>query len=544
MKYRIAFLSMFAVSATLGMYGQSADDTNSQNNKKSFEEFRQGILSGYDEFRSTILEHYADFLNGEWHEYESLNGLKRDETPKPVDVPRVTPVTPGQHPLRPSKPDEPVLPPKPEKPTKPTKPEPPKEPVKPVKPAVPEEPKISPTPSEPPTPPAPAMPEKPQEPVKPTMPATPARQDGFEFEFYGMPMSINDIDFAISKNLSQPSDFASQWKKLDGAKVGKTLAPVIKKNVEHLGLNDYLTYKYVESYVNGRFPQSPPSSKMSLIHYLLAHLGYDVRIGVTSKGNPVLLIPFEKLVYGRQFLKMAGTRYYIFPPEGQDIKTLIQERISTCDIPDNVNKGDKFGLVLSELNLPVKPKPFDLEYGRLHLQGEVNENLMPILYRYPQMPMEDYAKSVIQPELRRNLAEQIRTQLSSLEDDDQKVEELLHFTQSVFSYATDDAYHGFEKPYFVEETLFYPKNDCEDRAIFYTYFLWNALGRESQLISFPGHEAASVVMDHLDSGTYYMNEGKKYFISDPTYIGAKTGMIMPNYSGVAPEIDYSYGKGN
>lgn len=62
---------------------------------------------------------------------------------------------------------------------------------------------------------------------------------------------------------------------------------------------------------------------------------------------------------------------------------------------------------------------------------------------------------------------------------------LLQFVQSGFSYATDDAFHGFEKPYFLEENLFYPKNDCEDRAIFYTYLLWNALGVENQLLCFP-----------------------------------------------------------
>ena len=144
---------------------------------------------------------------------------------------------------------------------------------------------------------------------------------------------------------------------------------------------------------------------------------------------------------------------------------------------------------------------------------------MPVLYHYPQMPVSDFANSDVQPELRRKLIAQLRYN---------------------FEYATDEDNHGFEKPYFLEETLYYPKNDCEDRAIFYTYFLWNALGKEAQLISFPGHEAATVRLDNPVEGTCYDYEGATYYISDPTFIGSKTGMIMPPYKSTAPNIDYTF----
>ena len=125
---------------------------------------------------------------------------------------------------------------------------------------------------------------------------------------------------------------------------------------------------------------------------------------------------------------------------------------------------------------------------------------------------------------------------------DQAVGELLKFMHNVFEYSTDEDFHGFEKPYFVEETLFYPKNDCEDRAIFYTWLLWNALGREAQLISFPGHEAATVRLDNPVEGTSYDYKGETFYVSDPTYIGSTTGMVMPIYSTQTPHVDYTYGK--
>lgn len=63
--------------------------------------------------------------------------------------------------------------------------------------------------------------------------------------------------------------------------------------------------------------------------------------------------------------------------------------------------------------------------------------------------------------------------------------------------------HGFEKPYFIEEWLYYPQNDCEDRAVFYTYMLWNVLDVENQMLTYPGHESSSVRLDRPLNGDNY-----------------------------------------
>ena len=499
---KIAFLiSGLSLLVSVG-YAQTQNNqpkTAGLNKDESFEEFRKRVHSNYGQFRQNILDHYADFLNGEWHEYESLNGLKRDETPKPEEAPRVdSPYTQ----------ELPSLPPLPEK--------------------------------EPEVPSAPKTPGIPRTPTSPLIPSSPSvNNNNFNFAFYDIPMEIADFNYSISDNLENPSDFANQWKSLEEAKVGEKMLPSIRKKIKEIGLNDYLTYKYLESYVNDKFPKASNSARMALVHYLLVHLGYDARIAVTTKGTPLLLIPFKQTVYGKSYLSLQNQRYYIFPPEGKDVSTIFSEKVMTCQLPSDVDKGNTFDLVVGELNIPVKPKKFDLEYGPLHLTGEMNENLIPILYRYPQMPIEDYAKSNIQPQVRAQITEQVKNQLGNMEGD-QGVEALLHFTQNAFQYATDDAYHGFEKPYFVEETLFYPKNDCEDRAIFYTYLLYNALGRDAQLVSFPGHEAATVSLKQPQGGVSYQYNGKTYYISDPTYIGASSGMVMPSYLNVTPEVDYTY----
>ena len=508
-----------------GAYAQPSAQTKKQN-KQSFEEFRKGILSDYQEFRQTLLDRYADFLNGEWHEYESYNGVKRDSKPKPRTVPKISEkpqpeAVPGGtvigSPAGPASPAPKTAPstPAPAEPAKQTKPEPAKKPIEP-KPAV--EPKPS------------AEPKPAAEPRKPKVD---------EFSFYGLPMQMPQIEFNITDKLYSNNDYAAQWRSLQNADVAAQVLPEIKAIADEVGLNDYLTYQLIQFYIDSKFPKADMTSRMAAVHYLLANLGYDARIAVTGGGIPLLLIPFKQTIYSRTYMMIGNKKFYVFEPEGYSLSQTGPQQIMTCRLPEDINNGKSMDLRLGELRIPEKPKAFVFEYGPIHLTGEVNENIMPVLYHYPQMPVGDFAVSNIQPKLREQLVKQMKSQLDGLEGDD-AVAALLSFMHSVFDYATDEDFHGFEKPYFLEETLYYPKNDCEDRAIFYTYFLWNALGREAQLISFPGHEAATVKLDKPVEGTCYDYQGETYYISDPTFIGSKTGMIMPPYKNETPNIDYTF----
>ena len=106
-----------------------------------------------------------------------------------------------------------------------------------------------------------------------------------------------------------------------------------------------------------------------------------------------------------------------------------------------------------------------------------------------------------------------------------------------FEYATDDQ-HGFEKPYFFEEMLFYPKCDCEDLSIFYSYLLKAVLGVENHIVNYPGHEAVYVNLGKQINGHCYLYDKKRFYVSDPTYIGAVTGICMEQYENEKPRIDF------
>ena len=91
---------------------------------------------------------------------------------------------------------------------------------------------------------------------------------------------------------------------------------------------------------------------------------------------------------------------------------------------------------------------------------------------------------------------------------------------------------------FIEENFYYPKNDCEDRAIFYAFLIRNLLGLDVHLVHFPGHECTAVCFGTENViGSGYRYEGKTYIICDPTYIGANIGQCMPQYEDVEPKVE-------
>lgn len=457
----------------------------------SFEEFRKGLLQSYSSYREGVLKDYAKFLDGVWEEYATFKGEKRDSAPKPATAP-VAPMPEA---------------------SAATEELPAPEVVAVTAPEPVAAPKIEP------------------KAVAPLSPTT------YEFDFYGVPLSVADIDVKMLNRLEGSDQYANQWRKLADDKRSASLVKELQALAGKLNFNDYLTYDLVRHYVNARYGSAHSSTRSALIHYILANMGFDARLAATDSKEGLILLPFDTKVYGIPYMTVDNKKYYVFADEKLDTNA----RIFTCKLPADAPKGNALGLRLNPINIPLKEKPFDLTFGSLHLTGRVNANLFPIIYHYPQMEIADYVRSILDPDLRQSIVEQVKEQIGGQQPVD-AVNNLLQFTQSAFAYATDEQAHGFEKPYFFEEILYYPECDCEDRVIFYSYLLWNALGVENQLITYPGHESAAVALPAEIDGDNYKYRGNTFYISDPTYIGAITGQCMPNFRNNKPEIEYYYKK--
>lgn len=463
-----------------------AQDINSD-----FQAYRKGMLENYSGFRKTILDDYAKYLQGVWEEYDAFRGQKRDDKPKPRSVPKKddTPVAPQEIP----------------------------------------EPTVTPHPT---TPIEPVMPKKPTPITPPSLPSS------MEFSFYGMNLRAVSCKLHTLNGLDS-KDIAKAWERYQRDATMKDVVSSLKMLVDGYGLNDWFTFDLVRLYANNISHNI--NDRIILRHYLLVNMGYDIRLA--SDGTSLmLLVPFAQQVYERSYFSIDNKKYYAFF-DGQTSESLNGRSVSTCRLPQNVNLGASIDLTFWGTPFGVKSQveqSFNVSDGNICLKGSVDKGMMEAIRHYPQMDVPYYAMSNIAPDFHQALLEQMAMQIRGLSERD-AVSKILHFIQHAFDYATDGEQHGYEKPYFIEENFYYPKNDCEDRAILFAFFVHNLLGLDVHLVDYPGHECTAVNFAQTKiNGDGYIYEGKTFYICDPTYIDASIGQCMPIYRDVKPVVEQWY----
>jgi hypothetical protein len=110
---------------------------------------------------------------------------------------------------------------------------------------------------------------------------------------------------------------------------------------------------------------------------------------------------------------------------------------------------------------------------------------------------------------------------------------VLHFVQKSFKYETDGMQFGREKVMFAQETLFYDKSDCEDRAVLYAYLVKKLFGINVIGIKYKDHMATALYIPM--KGDSIKIKSKRFVVADPTYINASIGQSMPKYKSIMPQ---------
>lgn len=456
----------------------------------TYEDYRKKLLSDYSQFRKSVLDGYADYLSGIWSEYQAFKGEKRDIRPKPVTPPDVD-TTPPVPPFD----DEPII----------VVPDDTPEPT-PVHPLL-----------TPPTPPA---------------PPAPAPDDNTYCTFYGQKVKIPRLK-CLPVNSLEGDDVADAWRTYTKNKTQQQVAQLLS-TAQALQLNDWFTFELARETVLQQCTANSSLEHTVLLHFIAANMGYDVRLAKCDD-TPVLLLPFTTTIYERSYINIDDIKYYIYPIGGSDLSGI--HSLYTCDLPKNIDLGRVINPSINTMLMGSGHKrQCTLVWKDIEVTAEVDEGTMEMVRRYPQMEIPLYAMSTLNSQLRKSVLEQLRPHIDGLSKTE-AANKLLHFVQHCFRYATDDEQHGYEKTYFFEENFYYPKNDCEDRAVFYAYLVRHLIGLDVHLIYFPGHECTAVCFNTDEvRGTGYRYDGRTYMICDPTYIGADIGMCMPQYRDVEPSI--------
>jgi hypothetical protein len=265
--------------------------------------------------------------------------------------------------------------------------------------------------------------------------------------------------------------------------------------------------------------------------FSLLKSGYDVKAGYTGN-NIYLLVNFDIPVYFKSYLEQKGKKYYIilFYNQKEPEKNL---RSYDADYPERLNH---IQLYMSELpNLKKMEGYKNINYLGHKIKIAYNKNLIDFYKSYPECDLSVYFPPPLSKQALKSLDNFILPELKQ-KSIRQQVDFLLDFVQHAIAYKTDYEQFGRENYLFAEETLFYPYADCEDRVVLLYHLIKHYTDLKSIALLYDGHVSFAVNIPENIEGTYVYYNNKKFYVADPTYIGASVGMIMPDYENRKPEI--------
>jgi hypothetical protein len=176
-------------------------------------------------------------------------------------------------------------------------------------------------------------------------------------------------------------------------------------------------------------------------------------------------------------------------------------------------------------------------FVKLDAQTAVNKNIINFFNDYPiagpangkdvTLKWYKYGNLSMTQELKDKLYPQLKAKIDRLPNV-AAAEILLSWIQYGLEYKLDEKVWGHDRPFFAEESLYYPYADCEDRAVLFSQLVRDLLGLDVILVynANPGHLYTAVAFNEDVPGDYIMVNNRKFMVCDPTYYGAGVGKTM------------------
>lgn len=360
-----------------------------------------------------------------------------------------------------------------------------------------------------------------------------AVRNGLRFDFYGQTLQTGfprSAAFTL-KGIDEKS-VGKMWKELVASELyEQLLADCVRWHAE-LELGDWGYVLLIEKLTAALFGSVSSNEAVLLQGYLLTQSGLDVRIVHEDQGRLLLAVSVDcKLSWN--YYVTVGKRAYYFRNYGQSVGS-----IRTYANP-YATQSRPCGMVQEAMpKLPyteaVSVAHISRRYPELAARPAVNKNLMMYLDDFPITDFPIYVYTGMSETLKHQLLPMLRRRLEGLSQVE-AANRLIDFVQTGFEYAKDDDQFKREKPFFIDELFFYPRSDCEDRAIFYAYLMRELLGLDAALLYYPNHLAVAVAFDQQPEGTAIIVNGRRYLVCDPTN-NRIIGQIHKDYRSVKPEV--------
>ncbi len=299
--------------------------------------------------------------------------------------------------------------------------------------------------------------------------------------------------------------------------------------IKEMNLNDWGKYLLINKVAQKVFVNTDDAKLLTW--FLFNKLGYAVKVGLSGK-HLVLMYYSKKIIYSTPNYNFGNKKFYV-------IANYAKGKVGKLYSYDHDYPGADRALDLSLNTLPnfvksTKNKQLHFkEFGKEYqLEFVYNQNLIDFMATYPQADYATYFNAPVENDTYKSIAQGLKKYVDSKRISD-AMNFVLHFVQNAFEYERDNEQFGREKVMFAEETLYYDKSDCEDRAVLYAYLIKELFGISVIGVKYKDHMATALYVPM--EGDAIKENGKKFVIADPTYINASIGQSMPKYKSIRPE---------
>lgn len=297
-----------------------------------------------------------------------------------------------------------------------------------------------------------------------------------------------------------------------------------------LRLNDWGVFTLVRQVADTYCGTANESIVMQ--QFLLNEMGYKARMArKATEDKMMLFVATDCSIYAHPYITLNGQNYYNLSGNNEQCQFYMCQK-------DSPKAKNSVGMQLKEAPLfpgTVVSSTHQAKGSAARVTVDVPKALMDFYKDYPQCDYSVYFNAPVNAAMENRILSSLAPLVQGRNEAD-AANILINFVQTAFQYQTDGQQFGYEKPFFVEELFYYPYSDCEDRAMLFSYLVRKLLGLDVVLLDYPEHIATAVRFNGNVSGDYFMVNGRKYIVCDPTYIGASIGMTMPRYKTVSAKV--------
>lgn len=354
-----------------------------------------------------------------------------------------------------------------------------------------------------------------------------------KFMFFGVEQTVSipyDYGTFHPEGISE-ADVSDFWKRLSQYDYNRILKQCNKLR-RSSGYNDWAIYLWIQALAETIFLVDRNSERAIFTVFIANQAGLMSKV---ARANRVLIGLFASMqpIYARKYIVVDTYRYYVAgaEPPANDIYTYnVAFGKSTRPLDMRVSQQFKIG---GDSGYTTVYKYSTVLKKTLALP--INSSLMSFYSHYPQLDVNVYAMATPDKLFTKALIDSIKPVIANMKSPE-IVELILRFIQTDFDYRIDMEQFGYEKPFFCEENFIYEYNDCEDRTILFYYLVRLFTGYQTVILDYPGHTAAAVCIEGDYKGDYVKHDGRKYYVCDPSFVGAKIGMTMPDYKTTQAKI--------